>query len=100
MPLIHDTPQTGDLKLKLDTTADNIFHDEKGDISHKSRKLFWQALYGCTEVKLQYKLTPLCTIRQCKSPGPYCMSVQTHGGLYCTEVVLLTTLSAAASTYT
>jgi hypothetical protein len=33
---------------------------------------FWQALYGCTEVKLRYKLAPLCTIRQYKSPGPYC----------------------------
>jgi hypothetical protein len=33
---------------------------------------FWQALYGCTEVKLQYKPTLLCTIRQCKLPGPYC----------------------------
>jgi hypothetical protein len=34
---------------------------------------FWRVLYGCTEVKLQYKLNSLCTIRQCKSPGSYCI---------------------------
>jgi hypothetical protein len=39
---------------------------------------FWQALYGCTEVKLQYKLTPPCTILQCKLPVLYC----TTTGLY------------------
>ena len=35
-------------------------------------RFLWRASSSCTEVKLQYKLTPLCTIRQYKSPAPYC----------------------------
>ena len=61
----------------------------------KALNYSWQA---CTEVKLQYKLTPLCTYGSASRLDytvlrrPCTVSVQTHGGLYCTEVVLLTTL--------
>src|ERR1700735_4661675 len=40
--LIYRTSRT----LNLGGLGPNIFHDEKGDISHESRKLFWQGLYG------------------------------------------------------
>ena len=45
---------------------------KKGIFLTKALNYLWFSLYGCTEVKLQYKLTPLCTIRQCRLPGLYC----------------------------